>query len=169
MAGPKRVGDLEIDSDVEFQLREWRFERIGWVAMLAAAVAALLGAFGRGPLSGAEAGAGTPLRVQYERFLRHNSPAPIELEVAPGGAGDSVVRVWIDHEYLREFDIDHIIPEPVHSEAAPGRTVYAFARSDVSRPARITFGLIPQGFGPLHARMGVGAAPPVEISQFVYP
>jgi hypothetical protein len=169
VSGPKRVGDLEIDSDVGFQQREWRFERVGWVAMLLVAFAALAGAFGRGPLSKAEAGGGGPLRVRYERFARHNSPAALELEVAAVGAADSTVRVWFDHEYLSNFDLQHIIPEPETAEASPARTTYVFRVSDPSRPARITFGLVPQGVGRLRGQVGLPGAPPVELSQFIFP
>jgi len=170
VAGPNRVGDLQIDADLDSQRGEWRFERIGWAAMLLVVAATLLGAFGRGPLSRAEAGAaGGPLHLRYERLVRHNSPAPLNLELAPGAAPDGQARVWIDHDYLEQFDVDHIVPEPESSAAGPDRTTYVFRVADPTRPARITFGLVPQGFGRLRARVGLAGQPPVELSQFVFP
>ena len=168
--GPKRVGDLEIDMDVDFQRRDWRFERIGWAAMLLAAAAALTGVLGHGPLSGAEAGAsGGPLRVHYDRFIRHSSPAPITIEIGPGAAPDSLARVRIDHAYLARFDIDHIVPEPEATAAGAEHSTYVFRIADPSRPARITFALVPLGFGRLRPRVGLGDAPPLEFRQFALP
>jgi hypothetical protein len=43
-----RVGDLELEQDVQYQQRSWAFERIGWIAMSLIAIAALLGLTGSG-------------------------------------------------------------------------------------------------------------------------
>jgi hypothetical protein len=77
--------------------------------------------------------------------------------------------VWLDYEYLKRFDMQHIIPEPERAEAAPDRTTYVFRVSDPSRPARIHFGLVPQGAGRVRGRLGLPGAPAVEFSQFIYP
>ena len=168
--GPKRVGDLEIDMDLEFQQRDWRFERFGWAAMFLVAAAALTGVLGHGPLSRAEAGAaGGPLRVRYDRFIRHSSPAPITFEIAAGAAPDSLARIRIDHDYLARFDLDHIVPEPRETTAGDEYTIYTFHVADPSRPARVTFALMPLGFGRLRPRVGLGDGAPLELSQFALP
>jgi hypothetical protein len=60
---------MEINADLEFQRRVWAAQRIGWIAIGAFVIAALVGVFGQGPLSSAAAG-GNALRIEYERFAR---------------------------------------------------------------------------------------------------
>lgn len=51
----RRVGELEIEEDLDFQRRMWRLQQIGWALLVLVVVAALLGLFGKGPLSRAVA------------------------------------------------------------------------------------------------------------------
>ncbi len=46
---------LDVEEDMAFQRRNWRAERIGWAAMVAIVIAAVLGLFASGPLSWATA------------------------------------------------------------------------------------------------------------------
>jgi hypothetical protein len=49
--GTERVGDLEVNQDLDFQRHVWWFQRIGLVGMALVVVAALLGLFGGGDSS----------------------------------------------------------------------------------------------------------------------
>ena len=170
MTEPRLVGDLEINTDPDAMRREWRFERIGWALMLAVAVASVVGAFGKGPLSHGAAGEeGSPLRVRYERLTRHHSPAPLELEVRASAGDSGLARVWIDQSYLERMDVDHIVPEPEAASAGADRTTYTFRITDPTRPGRIVFGFVPQGFGRARLRLGLDGGPTWELWQFVYP
>lgn len=46
-----RVGDLEIEEDLDHQRRCWKLERASWAVMALVLLAAMAGLFGSGPLS----------------------------------------------------------------------------------------------------------------------
>jgi hypothetical protein len=50
---PAPSSQFQIDEDLNFQRREWKIQRAGWVTMALVIIAALLGVFGAGPLSSA--------------------------------------------------------------------------------------------------------------------
>jgi hypothetical protein len=45
-SGLKRIGDVEINQDLDFQRRCWTVQRIGWIVMAVLVLSALLGVFG---------------------------------------------------------------------------------------------------------------------------
>src|SRR4029453_17543698 len=61
MTAAKR--SLQIRENITFAHRQWVVQRVAWVGIAALLVLALLGAFGKGPLSHATAGAG-PLQIE---------------------------------------------------------------------------------------------------------
>jgi hypothetical protein len=80
-------GGLQIEQDLEYQQRAWTVQRVGRVMMALAVLAALAGLLGPGPLSRASAGAtGDPLRLEYERFLRFQTPTSPSIELSPTAA-----------------------------------------------------------------------------------
>lgn len=77
-----RVQDLDIDQDLKQQQAEWALERVGWVLWTMAISAALAGLLGPGPLSSATAGEeGSPLRVEYRRFDRHEAETLMRVQL----------------------------------------------------------------------------------------
>jgi hypothetical protein len=107
-------------------------QRVGWGLMLLLVLAGLAGLFGRGPLAHGRAGAaGDPIRLEYERVTRHQSPSQLRVFVAPAALAGDTARVWVDRRYLAGVDVELIDPEPVESTVEPDRVVYAFlARAD---------------------------------------
>jgi hypothetical protein len=113
MPQPKRVGSLEIRQDLDFQRREWRAQRIGWVVMALIALAALLGLTGNGVLARATAGSPTdPLRLEYSRFDRLQSPSTLEVEIAGDSVEGQQIELLIDRGYVQGVLIEKIVPEP---------------------------------------------------------
>ena len=168
MAEIRRVGNLEVGHDLDFQRRQWTFQRIGWLTMVLIAVAALLGLFGTGPLSDAAAERG-PLRLDYGRFERKAAPAKLRIRVAGGTAQDGQIRLWLDERYLDAVEIRSISPEPSESQAGPDRTVYVFQIGDPGQPAAVSFDLQPVEFGRLTGRLGLVGGPEIAFAQVVYP
>ncbi len=169
MAGTKRT--LDIDESPDFQRRDWRAQRIGWVVLGLIAAAAMLGAFGEGVLAHDEmmSAEGT-VHVRYERLVRRHAPARIEFTVAPGLAGaDGRVRLWLDRGYAEGLEITGIQPEPAEVSVTPALLVYQFAVADGGRPVRVTFSVEHDRAGMSHAGAGVLPHGTVQLDQFVFP
>ncbi len=103
---------LQLKQDPAFQRREWLAQRMGWWVLAALVVAAVLGLFGGGPLSAAQAGSrGAPLWIEYERFVRVGAPTRIALHATvPAPAGE--IRLRIRRSYFEALKIDRMVPEP---------------------------------------------------------
>jgi hypothetical protein len=165
-----RVGDLEIDQDLDFQRRSWSVQRAGWLAIAAAILAGLLGLFGTGPLSRTFAvDPQSPLWLEYERFGRQMSAATLRLHLGPGASGGGRARVWLDEAYLDAVQIQRITPRPEREETGPGRTYFVFATTASDRPTVVTFHLQPARFGALTGQVGLDDGPPLRFHQWIYP
>ncbi len=166
----RRVGDLEISQDTAFQNREWVVQRVGWVIWLAVIGAALAGLMGNGPLTHATAGAeGDPLRVQYDRFVRHAAPEKLEIALQPGAVQGKQARVWIDREYLEGLQLQNITPEPSSMEAALDRIIYTFDLDKQGEATTVVFDLEHESNGPKVVRVGLGDRQVASFTQFAYP
>jgi hypothetical protein len=168
MAEIRRVGSLEISEDLEFERGEWRVERAAWGVILLLLVAGLLGAFGGGILSHAEAESG-PLALEYERLARQRAPTELRLRIAPGTATDGDVRIWFDRAYLDLIAIERIEPEPAAAATGEDRVVYRFALVNPSQPAEVMVRYQPVVAGTTTLRLGVVDGVEIGVNQFVYP
>jgi hypothetical protein len=160
--------DLEINEDYDFQKKTWRVQRIGWVFMAIMLLAAILGAFGSGFLSHAEVFKNNDLKVEYERFARYETTSELVFHIAPQ-TSDSVVKAWISREYIDDFQIEQITPEPESSEADNRTITYTFSLSSPQEPLRIQCFLKTGKVGFVKAHAGIEGGSQVEFSQFVYP
>jgi hypothetical protein len=167
---PENEHGIDLPDDIEFQRKSWRVQRIGWVAMLAIAVAALLGLFGNGPLSSARAGgAGSGLSITYERFTRKGAQHSIDVEAGPSSVVSDSVRIWIAREWVDANHVVGITPEPARSDVHPDRIVYTFNASRSDKPIAIRFELEAQWLGSRRGTAGIVNGPTVEFGQFAYP
>jgi hypothetical protein len=167
---PKRVGDLDIDQDLGFQRAEWRVQRGGWIAMLAIILAALAGAFGRGPLAAASAGSESAgLVVDYDRLLRKQAASQLEIRLPAASLAGNEARILIDSTLLSAITIERMAPEPEREEAAPNGVIYTFRLSQTGAPQRILVEY--QATAPWRHRgfVSLPEHPPVYLSLFVYP
>jgi hypothetical protein len=168
--GVRRVGDLEVNQDPEYQRRTWIVQRVGWVLMCLIVLAALLGLTGRGPLSTATAGLPDgPLRVEYQRFDRHRAPSEFQILLPASEAPNGQVRVWIDRGYLSGVEIQTIVPEPESVEIGEDRVTYSFNVNRAGPPVRLGFRVTYDGFGPKRGGIGLEDGEPVTFGQFIYP
>jgi hypothetical protein len=165
-------GDLEINEDIDFQQRVWRFQTAGRVVMALVLLAALLGLLGPGLLSnGASADslqAGLGVK-EYERFLRYMKPTTLRISLEPGAVTQREARVWLDRQYVEGVQIQHVTPQPESVEAGPEGLTYVFDVTDPDQPTAFTFDLQPQKMGLLRGRVGLEGEEPVSFTQFVYP
>jgi hypothetical protein len=169
MSELQRVGDLEIDQDLDFQRREWQIERILWAVVAVLLVLAVLGVFGTGPISTttAESDDGTVV-VDYHRFIRHDGRASLTLHVSGEQATDGKIEVWINHRYLDGVQVEDISPEPQEMRGAGDRVIYVFAIDAPGDDLTVTYALRPQHIGRLRAEIGAGNVS-VRLNQVSYP
>lgn len=158
-----RIGDLQLQLDPEFQRREWRFRRVGWIAMALLLVLSILGLFGSGVLSDTSART-AGLEIRYPRFTRWRAPDDFEVVLTDLRAAGA--EFWIAAEYLDGMDIDHVAPEPLRWVARDGRIHYEFAASGPD--LRIRFHCTPTRPGCKRLRIGV-AGGELQLWQFTYP
>jgi hypothetical protein len=145
-------------------------QRAFWAAAVTIFAAGVAGVFGKGPL--AEASAGDPggrVRIEYERFARHESSSRLEVLVGGGAWRGRELLVWIGREYLDGIDVDSIVPRPKRAEIGADRVAYVFDASDPSAPASVSFRFRPWKSGAHKGRAGVGGGPSFEFHQFVFP
>jgi hypothetical protein len=165
-----RVGDLEIDQDLEFQGRSWTVQRIGWIVMPLLVLAALFGLLGPGPLSSATAGSEAgPLWLEYDRLGHWERPTTLQLHLGANVAAEGLVRVWLDSAYVEKMQIERVTPQPESVELAANRLIYTFQIAEPGQPATISFDLKPEKFGPNSGEVGLVEGSSLQFSQFIYP
>jgi hypothetical protein len=163
-----RVGDLEIEQDLEHQETAWRVRQCGWAGLFLLWLAALAGLFGSGPLSWSTA-SGPGLRLEYERFARAVAPQELTLHLGPGVTAHPKVRLWIDREYLDNQQIESVVPEPESVEAGAGRMVFVLSMAEQGKPTSVVLRLRAQRAGSFEGRIGVEDGGFLRFHQIVYP
>jgi hypothetical protein len=160
---------LQIQEDLGFQATMWRVQRVGWAVLGLLVVAAVLGAFGRGVLSGAVTGDPDGVRVEYERFPHRGSPTSVRVRVAGAAVAGDEARVWLSRGWLESMRVEQISPSPSAEGIVPGRIVLTIPVRPGTDEVAVSLRLRPDDAGPAHGEAGVVGGPSVRFSQFVYP
>lgn len=157
---------FQLDQDLGQLRREWRMQRIAWPLLYLLLLAAVLGLFGQGPLSRTQvASADGRLLIDLDRFLRRQSDDHIEFVLRPTGAN---ARLGLSREWLREVDIERLLPEPEHRVATSEGVVFVFA-SPPGETLTVRLRLRAEHPGTLDGWATLDGGPPLRFSQFVYP
>lgn len=165
-----KVNGLEIDQDLDFQEKEWKVERVAWIALLLIFVLAVLGVFGTGWLSSAIASSeDDALAMDYERFVRHDGEASLEIRVRPDQVIEGQIELWISTDYIEDIQLQGITPQPDQVRGEGERQVYVFLSENPDRPVSIAFTYSPARMGPYSGEIGIVDGPSVSFSQFSYP
>ena len=167
MGKPKRFGDLEVTYDPAHEEREWIVQRIGWAVMLLLAAAALAGLLGPGPLSDVAAGQiGSPLRVEYERFVRYQAPGELRFYCRP--EGKDKFQLSFDRAFIEATEIKEISPEPLETSAHGEKYSYTFRRTG-GEEQLVTFRIEGDQFGKTKTEVQLEEGAKVELRQFYWP
>lgn len=135
--------------------------------MLVLAAAALAGLLGPGPLSDAHAGAvGSPLRVEYERFVRSQAPGELRIYCRP--EGNDRFQLSFDRAFIQHTEIKEITPEPLETSAHGKKYLYTFRRTD-GEEQLVTFRIEGSQFGKMKTEVQLGDGAKVELRQFYWP
>ena len=163
---PSGTNRLQFLRDLPFQQNA---RRAGWALCFALLALGALGLFGDGPLSNAS-DASSALRVQYERFLRRDSPTELRID-ARTAAGEEA-RIAVSGDYLHALRIGSILPYPERLEETGEDVILVFRAARGAESVRITLDATPQQLGTLHAHVrAVGDTQDVgvRIDQFIWP
>lgn len=160
-------GERDFQNELQYHRREWRVQRIGWIAMALIIVAALLGVFGSGPLSQAELSVAASARMNYERYARYGSQSTIIVECLAPECATSPLRVTVNASYFEAFELVSVTPDPQLVSAAGNSTRFEFDAA--AAPARVIFRLEARGLGRVPGTWQIGDAEPLTARQFVYP
>ena len=153
---------LEIEERLPLQKTGWIVQRIGLSIMLVFVLLALLGLFGDGILS-KQTTSVKNVTLEYERFYRHEGSMELKIDVAESNTPELDVAFPI--EYLKNFEIRSILPEPKANRTEQGKVHYIFdARGEVN----IVYYLTPRQTGSLTGALEVNDAI-FSINQYIYP
>jgi hypothetical protein len=164
------MAPFENPADLEFQQRQWAFERVAGIALALMVVLAMLGVFGSGPLD-AHTVQTSKLKLEYSRFLRREAPNEIRLTIrpdtpdrfTPDGFAISVDRAYLEHNSPESID-----PEPASKVLKADQVSFQFD-SEGPGPFVITLRLRPTRTGPLAGTVRLESEDAIALSQFVYP
>jgi hypothetical protein len=159
----KKGRSIEIEEDLQFQRKEWIFQRIGVAFVGIFVIAALLGVTGMGgPLSHASAGErGGPLHVEYERFVRRGAKATMKLHFHSDPPG--FIQFWVSAPYLENVIVDSVAPVPQTVAVEESRHVYTIRAA--SPDVTITVEMEHETFGRLEGEVGIVGGTAVRFTQ----
>jgi hypothetical protein len=162
------VGKIQINQNLRFLAKEWRVQRLGWVVFALLLLLGLAGALGRGPLTRRTTG-DDALRVEYESVLRHAAISDLTVTVGPSATPDSTFRLYLSADYLAQFDVQTILPEPQASGFRGAYAYFDFARVDPAHAAQIVFHTKPAGYWRIDTDVAIDGKAPLHLEQLILP
>lgn len=166
----KKFGDLEIQEDIAFQQRSWRYQRIGQLAVILLVLAGAIGLFGGGVIGvRQQSDASGRLLIEHPRFMRADAAYEIRLEVSPRLVEHRELNLWIDRTILKNLQIETISPAPESVQLQAGRYLYRFSAEAGQELAPIAFYVRSRGMGSSRGRIGIVNGPDLAVGYFIYP
>ena len=153
--------DLEIDEHLPMQETAWKIQLAGIVFIFALVFTAAIGLYGDGITSNKKL-AENNIVVEYERFYRFESR--MDLKVAVASAANDLV-VSFPAEYLKNFQVESIVPEPYGNAFKNHQVEYTFKGKD---SMFITFYFVPQKAGSIKGHIRVNENE-FDINHFIFP
>jgi hypothetical protein len=167
-AMPDALPPPPIPEDMEFQQRNWAVERIGWAAMAALVLLALLGLFAGGPLGAATAASDDgALRVEYERFARRTARSHFTV-LTPRGIAGGETAIRIGPRFAEFYDIESLQLHPMRSAAGAAGLELAFAPA-AAGDLMVPIAARARRFGIVRIEIAVEGGGRVEFTQLIYP
>ena len=165
---PKINNELAVGSDLEFQRRWLKFEKLAWTILILFLIASLAGAFGRGPLAKADARSGDgSFQLKYERIQRFGSPSVLMIDFSPAAIHNGQVHVWVSDSLVKPLGNRRVVPQPLESVIGDGGILYTFPATTV--PASVEFQTEPAVVGTSHLVVRVPGSGEIDRDIFVMP
>ncbi|MBT2339887.1 MULTISPECIES: hypothetical protein [Pseudomonas] len=159
--------EFPVREDMAYQLKVWRFERVGWYVLVLLVILTLLGLFSRGPLSSRDVQSrdGT-LGVEYEMFHRNGSDNPMIIHLE--GPPNAVLEVELGGDWLEGFNVEALQPQPLRSAGA-GKGMKFWVQADAQGQANLYLSVLGTGLGTYHSRIAMPGGAAVSFDQFIFP
>jgi hypothetical protein len=158
---------LQLPAETDFHRRAWRVQRISYLVLTVIVLAALLGAFGGGPLSRASRNDGHGLTLQYERFARASGRTTVDLYF-DAAAETRTHALLLDRGWIEAVRIQSIVPAPSQTLALPGALRYRFDVQEGS-DLHVRIEAEPAAPGPLALGVGQPDVAPIRVTQLAFP
>jgi hypothetical protein len=156
-----------VREDMAFQLRVWRFERLGWYLLVLLMLLGLAGLFSRGLLSSREVRSEDGrVSVEYEMFHRNGSTNSMKISVS--GAPESTIELELAGEMLQGFSIETLQPEPTRTRSSD-QGIRLWVQTDPQGQANLFITLRGDGLGLFRSRIVVPGTHDVNLTQFIFP
>ncbi len=167
----KRVGNIQVDQDLDFQRKEWNIQRIGSAAMALILLAALLGLFGaKGPFASTQAGKqGDPLWVEYQRFAHLISPNQFTVHISPQQISGQKLQVILQGSLTDTYQIQQVVPQPDQVQVNGSQLIYSFNVQPSGQPVDIIYFFLPNVAGTQQSSFALPGGQSVKVWQFIYP
>ena len=153
---------LQIDEQLDAHRRGWVAQRYGFAFIYLLIVLAAIGIFGDGFTSSSRE-SGNSITVESERFYRFE--ARMEVKITAPNSAEAEVTVAFPNDYLQQFRIESIQPEPKENRHVNGGVRYTF---EGSGDMDIRFYLIPQKVGAISGTVTVNDNK-FSLNHFIYP
>lgn len=164
-----QYADLQISKDLNFQEREWIFERVGYLLLSVFVVLALTGLFGKGPLSITTVDGGGAFSITYQRFAHYQSETEFSMQFRGAAIKDGEVTMWLSEKFLDGVELKSIQPEPDQVKGSEGGTAYVFPVDSLGEHLEVALLIQPETIGGHGGDIGLKDGPRILVKQFFYP
>jgi hypothetical protein len=159
--------EYPIREDMAYQLKVWRFERVGWYVLVLLMVLGLLGLFSRGLFSSRDVHSEDgKVRVEYEMFHRNGSMNSMKISVS--GVPESQVELELAGDLLEGFSIETLQPEPLRTRSF-SQGMRLWVQTDTQGQANLYLTLRGDGLGLFRSRIAASGTTGVKLDQFIFP
>jgi hypothetical protein len=153
--------ELEIDEQIALHHTGWKFQLGGMIFMFTVVLLAAIGMFGNGLLSKVKESS-NEIIFEYDRFFRHEAIMEVKIHV---DKTENDTQISFPATYLKNFEIESIVPEPFGNTTENGQVNYTFKGSG---PCDVTFYLVPQKAGKMDGSVTINEKK-FAVNHFIFP
>ncbi|WP_431034757.1 hypothetical protein [Pseudomonas yamanorum] len=162
-----RSRSYPIREDMAYQVKVWRFERVGWYVLVIVVVLGLMGLFSRGVISSRDVRSDDgKIRLEYEMFHRNGSTNSMKVSV--NAAPNTAVELELAGQLLEGFSIETLQPEPLRSGSF-SQGIKLWLQTDIDGQATLYITLRGDGLGFYRSQISLPGTDGVELVQFIFP
>jgi hypothetical protein len=153
---------LEIDEQINLHKKGWKAQAVGLAFMYILVLLAAVGLFGDGLLSKNKL-TEQNITIESQRFYRYEARMELKIDVPDTDSDRTVIS--LPSHYLKDFEIESIVPEPESNSISNDKVNYVFKGSG---NLNVTFYLVPQKVGKLEGTLGVNEHA-FLLNHFIFP